>query len=160
MWYKIFIEDEFIRYFGDEKNTFSITENGQTVLAPTFSRFADIVTGVTYAWALPDIRDSSIEHMKKMPDIFRGFAFCRENQSLREETYLAKIWHSIPNEPNGSRYDVPLENLNAEQCAVLLMYPFYSRMGGSFELTFQKDGRLKKYLFALKEKAEEMQKNA
>jgi hypothetical protein len=32
------------------------------------------------------------------------------------------------------------------------MYPFFSRMGGSFEKEFQESGGLKKYLLALKSK--------
>ena len=88
------------------------------------------------------------------PDVLRGHAFYKENQPSQDESYLAMIWHSIPTDQNTSCYDVDLEKLDAEQCAVLLMYPFFSRMGGSFEISFQEDGRLKKYLLALKEKSE------
>ena len=155
MWYKIFVEDEFINYFSDESNTFTITENGQTILAPLFSRFADIVTGVTYACTLSNIKQSNIDHLKKNePNIFRGYAFYKENQPLQDEMYLSKIWRSIPIGQNQSHYDVDLEKLNAEQCAVLLMYPFWSRMGGRFVISFQEDGRLKKYLLALKQKVD------
>ena len=155
MWYNILIEDEFIDYFSDESNTFTITENGQTVLAPIFARFADIVRGVTDAWTLSNIPNVNINPLREnYPDAFRGYVFCKENQTSPDERYLAKIWHSVPNSENESRYDVDLEKLNAEQCAVLLMYPFYSRMNGSFEISFQEDGRLKKYLLALKKKAD------
>lgn len=153
MWYKIFIEDEFINYFSDENNTFTIIENGQKVLAPTFARFADIVAGVTYAWVLSNTPKANMDNLREnYPDVFRGYAFCRENQPLKDEMYLSKIWHSIPTAQNESRYEVDLEKLNAEQCAVSLMYPFWSRMGGSFEISFQEDGRLKKHLLALKRK--------
>ena len=155
MWYKILIEDEFINYFSDESNTFTISENGQTVLAPIFARFADIVRGVTDAWTLSNIPNVNINPLRKIcPDVFRGYVFCKENQGAQDEMYLTKIWQSIPIDQNQSHYDVDLDKLNAEQCAVLLMYPFYSRMGGSFEISFQEDGRLKKYLLALKKKAD------
>ena len=155
MWYDILIDNEFIEYFSNESNTFTIIENGQKLLAPTFSRFADIVTGLTYACTLSNIKQSSMDYLRqKEPDVFRGYAFYKENQPSQDESYLAMIWQSIPTDQNTSRYDVDLEKLDAEQCAVLLMYPFFSRMGGSFEISFQEDGRLKKYLLALKEKSE------
>ena len=155
MWYDILIDNEFIEYFSDESNTFTIIENDQKLLAPTFSRFADIVTGLTYACTLSNIKQSGMDCLKQNePDVFRGYAFYKENQPSQHESYLAMIWQSIPTNQNTSHYDVDLENLNAEQCAVLLMYPFFSRMDGSFEISFQKDGLLKKYLLALKEKSE------
>ena len=155
MWYDILIDNEFIEYFSNESNTFTIIENGQKLLAPTFSRFYDIVTGLTYACTLSNIKQSGMDCLKQNePDVFRGYAFYKENQPSQDESYLAMIWQSIPTDQNTSRYDVDLEKLDAEQCAVLLMYPFFSRMGGSFEISFQEDGRLKKYLLALKEKSE------
>ncbi len=159
MWYKIFIEDEFINYFSDEYNTFTITENGKQVLAPTFFRFARIVRGVTAGWAHSDIAlpEDYMNYMQENePDLFRGYTFCKENKTSNDRQYLSKIWSSIPRDQNESPYDVDLEKLNAEQCAVLLMYPFWSRMDGHFEISFQEAGRLKKYLLALKKKADEI----
>ena len=154
MWYDILIDNEFVEYFSNESNTFTTIKNGEKVLAPTFARFANIVAGVTYAWDFADIPNVILDHLKENePDVFCGYVFCKENQASPDEMYLSKIWNSIPNSENESRYDVDLENLNAEQCAVLLMYPFFSRMGGSFEISFQEDGRLKKYLLALKKKS-------
>ena len=155
MWYDILIDNEFIEYFSNESNTFTVVENDQKVLAPTFSRFAHIVLGLTYACTLPNVRQSAMDHLKQNePDIFRGYTFYNENRPSQDERYLTTIWQSIPTGQNKSCYDVALKKLNAEQCAVLLMYPFWSRMGGSFEISFQEDGRLKKYLLALKKKAD------
>ena len=157
MWYKIFVEDEFINYFSDESNTFTIIKDGEKVLAPTFARFADIVIGVTHACAVPTYPQYGLDRLKeKEPDIFRGFAFYREHQPSKDPEYLAKIWRSIPRDVNTLRNGVDLEKLNAEQCAVKLMYPFWSRMGGSFEIEFQESGNLKKYLLALKNKIDNM----
>ena len=156
MWYDIFIEDEFINYFSDENNTFTTTENGKQVLAPTFFKFASIVRGVTDGWFHSDIvfPEDYMNYMQENePDLFRGYTFCKENKTSNDRHYLPKIWQSVPREQNESPYNVDLEKLNAEQCAVLLMYPFWSRMDGSFEISFQENGRLKKYLLALKKKA-------
>ena len=65
---------------------------------------------------------------------------------------LSNIWQTIPKGENRGHYEALPESLTAEQIAVLIMYPFWSRMGGSFETTFLDDGRLKKYLLALKKK--------
>ena len=160
MWYDILIDTEFIEYFSNESNTFTIIENDQKLLAPTFSRFADIVTGLTFACTLSNVEQSGMDWFKQNePDIFRGYAFYKENQPSHDEKYLAMIWQSIPTDQNTSPYYVDLEKLNAEQCALLLMYPFFSRMDGSFEISFQEDGRLKKYLLALKEKSEKARKD-
>ena len=154
-WYEILIDDEFVDYFSNDDNIFFVLENGNRVLAPTFSRYMDIVIGVIYAWTLPWVSVSkAAESMTKNPDIFRGFAFCREHQEFQDETHLSKLWNSIPVKTYESRYDIDIEALSAEQCAVLIIYPFCTRMGGSFEQPFQEDGRLKKYLLALKEKVE------
>ena len=153
MWHKIFIEDKFINYFDNESNIFTVTKNDRKVLAPTFSEFADIVNGVTLAWTMPWLPISEIEKMaSENPGILRGFTFCTENKSSQNDRYLPELWCAIPVGQNESPYDVDTESLNAEQCAVLLMYPFWSRMGGSFEISFQEDGLLKKYLLALKKK--------
>lgn len=157
MWYEILIEDEFIDYFGNDDNIFYIIENEKKVLAPTFSRFADIVHGLTYAWSFPQLLISEMsEFQEECPDFYRAFVFCKKNQPSFDERHLNKIWKSIPVGFDFSHYRVDLNKLNAEQCAVLLMYPFWSRMGGSFEISFQEDGRLKKYILALKEKHNEL----
>ena len=60
------------------------------------------------------------------------------------------VWQSI----GSDRYAVDTELLTAEQCALLIMYPFWSRMDGSFEEHFYNSGRLKKYICALKDKCD------
>lgn len=157
MWYKILVEDEFIEYFSDENNIFTVLKDGEKEMAPMFARFRDAVTGVTYAFSLPELKQSSIDHLREdEPDIYRGFAFCREHQSKvqKDSRYLAKILHSIPTDLKALKKEDKLERLSAEQCAVSLMYPFWSRMGGSFEIEFQENGGLKKYLLALKKKVD------
>ena len=64
------------------------------------------------------------------------------------------IWNSIWSQSNARTYDLDTELLSAEQCALLIMYPFWSRMDGSFEEHFYNSGRLKKYLCALKNKCD------
>ena len=159
MWYNIFIEDEFVNYFSDESNTFTTIENGKQVLAPTFFRFSRIVRGVTAGWTQSQIALPAeyMDYMEKNePDLFRGYTFCIANKTSNDRRYLSNIWISVPREQGESPYDVDLAKLDAEQCAVLIMYPFWSRMDGSFETSFQEAGHLKKYLLALKNKVDEI----
>lgn len=67
-----------------------------------------------------------------------GFSECAEKLRLLSGT---EGWYSI--EP---------DQLSVDDVAVLVLYPFWSRMGGSFEEQFALDGRLGKYLRILKEK--------
>lgn len=47
---------------------------------------------------------------------------------------------------------VPIDQLSPQQLASKIIYPFCSRMDGSFEDEFAQSGELKTYLLALKEK--------
>lgn len=73
--------------------------------------------------------------------------FVKSEILSNEKNKLAVIWNTIPHETS-----YQLENLTAEQIAVLLMHPFWSRMGGSYEIESFNSGELKRRIFALKEK--------
>ena len=152
MWYEMLIKDEFIEYFSNDNNVFYTVENGKDILAPTFLRFSNIIAGIVTAWTFNDLPTEKLIGglRSEYTDIIASISFCK-TQIENEKRTLASIWHSIPHKL--SPYDADINDLNAEQCAVSLIYPFLSGMGGSFELQFQQDGRLKKYLLALKEKS-------
>lgn len=159
MWYKVFIDDDFLNYFSNDDNVFYTVEGDEEILAHMFSRFRDVLEGATYAWTLPNI---SLAHAREAmenasEDLVRSFIYCRENFPKNRTENIYDILNSIPIDSGESRYDTDVEKLSAEQCAVLLMYPFWSGMGGSFETYFQEDGRLKKYLLALKKKVDELE---
>ena len=46
---------------------------------------------------------------------------------------------------------LPIEQLSPQQLAAKIIYPFCSRMGGSFEVEFAKTGQLKEHLLALEQ---------
>ena len=159
MWYDILVKDEFINYFCDDNNVFFTIENGEEILAPTFLRFRKIVGGVSRAFTYQErIIDFSqvLEDIGEY-DMLEGFNFCTEqiaHLGLGRD-YLIDLWHSIQTTPECSKYDVPTEEISAEQCAVLIMYQFWGRMGVRTETLFQESGELKRYLLALKQKVEE-----
>ena len=51
-----------------------------------------------------------------------------------------------------NKYSIEAEELTLKCVIVMTLYPFWSRMGGSFEKKFAIDGRLGKYLRILQEK--------
>ena len=89
-------------------------------------------------------QEISMQMLKMYKRIVRDVTF----STSREMQFT--VWQSI----GSDRYAVDTELLTAEQCALLIMYPFWSRMGGSFEEHFYNSGRLKKYLCALKNKCD------
>lgn len=128
-----------------------------------FLQYRRIISGITFAWNCNTYLNMGLqvdinkekERMKKAPaDISYGF-FCCVNGGMEKGVKLADYWQSIIYDPNKSRYSVDVELLSCEQIAILIIYPFWSRMGGSFETRFLDDGRLLKYMKALKKKVEE-----
>jgi hypothetical protein len=151
MWYEILVKNNFADYF---MNSDSNAQDESTTLQ-MLDGYADIVSGVTISWMFFDKRDPDFvsgiisnedQHIKL------AFEFCHSRLDSTTTTNLGEVWSSIPVNPDQSCYDIDTNLLNAEQCAVLIMYPFWSRMGGSFEKEFAIDGRLKKYLCALNNK--------
>lgn len=151
-WYEVLIRDEFVDYFCNEENTFYKVIDGKEILEPKFEKFKDIISGITYAAGLGEVQFFIHDHMiETKPNIYLGYSYWTHYKILREGS-LTKIWQTIPKGKNKGHYETDPELLTAEQIAVLIMYPFWSRMGGSFETTFLDNGRLKKYLLALKKK--------
>ena len=150
MWYDILVKNKYAEYFINSNGT----EDAETT-AKMIRGLAGIVSGATTSWAFCDRRYADFvavatENMDA--DERLAFEFCHSNLDSTAITSLSDVWQSIPTEDGQFKYDVDVALLSAEQCAVLIMYPFWSRMGGSFEEQFAADGRLKKYLHALNKK--------
>ena len=147
MWYDILVKNKYAEYFINSNGT----EDAEAT-AKMLRGLAGVVSGATTSWAFCDRRDADFvavatEYMDA--DEKLAFEFCHSNLGSTSTTSLSDVWQSIPTEDDQSKYDVDIELLSVEQCAVLIMYPFWSRMGGSFEEQFAADGRLRKYLRAL-----------
>ena len=154
-WYDLLITDEFINYFSNDNSIYysDFKSKSEYTPQPLFRKFWDPVTGITYAFQRFDISDKSLLIIKeKTPDVYDAYINCRERMPFASS--LMDFWHSIKTEADGSRYDVDVKTLCAEQIAVLILYPFWNRMGGSWEIDFLDSGLLKQYLLALKEKSE------
>lgn len=151
-WYEVLIRDEFIDYFSNENNVFYKTVGESKILEPQFEKYKAIIICITKAAEFGKEPSEFYERvMKNKPYLNLEYSYWTDYKSPRVGS-LSKIWQTIPKGEHRGHYETSPENLTAEQIAVLIMYPFWSRMGGSFETIFLDDGRLKKYLLALKRK--------
>ena len=140
VWYDLLITDEFLDFFEQR--------NGNYAAYSTFQKFSDTVQGITLAFG--GYPDSAEKHLETETDVYNAYKNCKG--LLVEGVTLAEIWRSIPLGDNKSPYQVSVDVLTAEQIAVLILYPFWKRMGGSFETDFAESGKLKQYLHELVKK--------
>ena len=154
-WYDLLITDEFIDYFSNDNSIYytDFKNRVEYTPQPIFKKFIDTVIGITYVSAKFDddfMQHSSVKQAE--PDIYSAYTLCK--QSVSHDFNLSDIWQSMKLEETiFSPYEIEIETLNAEQLAHLIIYPFWNRTGGSWEIEFLESGRLKKYLLELKKKA-------
>ena len=152
-WYDLLITDEFIDYFCNGSNIYytDFKNKWEYIPQPLFKKFADTVDGITFAFAR--YGNPPEWFLLRNENIYNAYINCQK--LMPPIITLADIWQSIEVEKNCSQYQADVKDLNAEQIAVLILYPFWSRMDGSWEIDFLDSGKLKKYLLALKEKSEQ-----
>ena len=155
-WYDLLITDEFIDYFCGEHNIYytDFKNNWEYIPQPLFKKFIETVTGITFAFGrFCDNPESLLSMGKKYPDIYNAYINCQK--LMPPIVTLLDIWQSIEPKDNNSLYQEDVNRLNAEQIAVLILYPFWNRMGSSWEIDFLDSGMLKHYLIELKKKSKQ-----
>lgn len=148
-WYAILLQDRFISCFSDETvyactsgQNFEVCESRRKELGVLVE---DMMLACLWNTSrMENVPDDVLEHLKKRA----GFCHYLET-APNEPDYFNKVWKTIDRP-----YEDDPELLTGEQLAVLVMMPFSSRMGGSFEEYFIRDGRMGRYLQALKRKTE------
>lgn len=147
-WYEILIQDKFVDFFKNHNTEVLASANGKDAAHPLFEEFRGIVLGMTMACSLGDQNRKQISESlaKTSPHEAVGYDHFLDTCPNGERRF-ADIWNSMQDP-----YETDVESLSAEQIAVLILYPFWSRMGGNFEEEFAKDGRLGRYLCLLKKK--------
>ena len=148
MWYELLIDNEYADYLMNEQEIGGDAERAAWAL----DGLDIIISALTYVWTFDDFSPSQIEAIRESlnkwdANALRAFDYGRARKHLSKAKQLGEITRSAR--------DLDLEEMSAEQCAVWLMYPFWERMGGSFEKEFHKSGNLKKGLSALKRKCAE-----
>lgn len=155
-WYDLLVTDEFVDYFSNDNNVYYeyIDDKGKYKPQPLFEKFIGLVNEITLAFTLHDLSPKALCRVKDLYPI----AYMIYAERLTPSDNLSEIYRSIKTEKNQSMYQVDVDTLNAEQIAMMILYPFWSRMGGSFEIDFLESGDLKKYLLELKKRAGERDK--
>lgn len=162
-WYETLIKKEFIDYFSNEENSFYTVMDDQVIKDSIFNYFSDVVSGITMA--LNSVRYSCVDRYSNdsltniPPYMYFGYRTAYDGL-LREQKNHENILRLQPGSSITSLYELDPMSLSADKLAILILYPFWSRMGASNEIGFLESGRLKKYLLALKAKhLEETQEN-
>jgi hypothetical protein len=155
MWYEILTENEFAEYFINTDPTLQDEEEKQKA-DEMLDGLRKIVRGVSTAWAhyyspRKDVLRQGLKYYSQFA--VNSFDFCYRQIHLSKAINLPEIWHSISNNQGESKYSIELSQLTAEQCAILIIYQFWGRMGVSTLKYFYESGGLKKYLTALKNKS-------
>lgn len=154
-WYEVLIREEFIDYFSDENNKFYFVVDGEEIKEPLFENFGYVISGIVAAsFAATAKRIDRYFHDEfyyMHPYFYFGYRAAYEG-FVHEQKDLNKVLELEPGSSITSLYKLDPMSLSADKIAKLLMYPFWSRMGGSYEINFLKSGNLKKYLLALKKK--------
>ena len=158
MWYEILTDNEFAEYFINSDP--SVQDSAEKQKADEMlDGLRKIVRGVSHAWSCyyrPTFKDhkwvyrDGLKYFSQLA--LDTFNLCCSQIPLSKAKSLPEIWHSIPNNPGESKYSIDVSQLTAEQCAMLIIYQFWARMGVSTLKGFQESGGLKKYLIALKNK--------
>lgn len=155
-WYEILIKKEFVDYFSNEENNFYKVIDDKIIKDTMFQNFSDVVNGITMAnnhmqCSCADRYSEEHNLLRIPPHMYLGFRLAYDGL-LREQKTFKKILNLQIGSSITSLYKLDPMSLSADKIAILILYPFWSRMGGSFETTFLDDGRLRKYLLALKKK--------
>lgn len=154
-WYDLLITNEFLDYFNNEGNAFYKAKNDgrEYIPEPLFKKFADTVSGITYAFSrFTDYPELLLTMKEVEPEMHYAYINCKK--LLPPVITLVDIWKSIDLKGHLTPYKIDVKTLNAQQIAVLILYPFWNRMGGSWEIEFLESGMLKRYLFELKAKSQ------
>jgi len=145
-WYEILIQDKFVDFFKPHNMEVFRTTNGKGIFHPVFEEFRGIVLGMTSACSVGDWNRKEIGESLARSNPHEAVGYnhfldtCPGGQGR-----FAEVWQTIQDP-----YETDVESLSAEQVAVLILYPFWSRIGGNFEIEFAQDGRLGMYLRTLK----------
>lgn len=149
-WYSELLKKEFVDYFSDEDSIyFTVTAKGK-IYNDIYDRFKKTVDWLLcfanydndccFEDTLYYMIDDKEDDIYKLAEAF----FKREKRPD-----FKRIYHSIQD----NVFNCDIESLSTDQLAVGLIFPFASRMGGSFEDDFAESGRLREFVLTLYNKS-------
>ena len=146
-WFSELLNKEFIDYFKNEESVyFTVTDKGK-VYHEVFRKFSDVIHDLFMLLIANQVDDEHYNKYKEMePELYEtSGGFVKEKRNLNWGEFYKSIGDNV--------FDCDIASLSADQLAAGLMYPFASRMGGSFEDKFAESGRLREFVLALNDKA-------
>ena len=150
-WYDVLIQEPYFSYINSDPDFKADAEDVDSI----FSRYFRIVDGIWLGNLVRHLLEKTmpVSEVTSNEDEIKGY-LCFV-QSDDEDSRIFEIVKSIRELNNPGWYQIDTEILSPEQIAFLIIYPFASRMGGSFEVEFAMRGDLKKYINELKKKVSE-----
>lgn len=147
-WYSALITKEYTDYFASEDSVyFSVSSKGK-IYNETYVKFRETVQNMISFFCCDRFEDSVYYKIKDTQSYLYKLAESFYEDKNRPD--FKAVYHSI----QGNVFDCDTERLSAEQLAVGLIFPFASRMDGSFEDIFAESGRLRQFVLTLREKSE------
>lgn len=146
-WYSGLITEEFVQYFKNEDAIYFTVNSKGRLYNDIYLKFNSTVQHFI-AFINSDKFEENLYYGIKdeYPDLHK-LAESFYNDKNRPD--FNEVYHSI----KGNVFDCDLDSLSADQLAVGLIFPFASRMGGSFEDEFAESGRLRQFVLALYDKS-------
>ena len=150
-WYSGLLTKEFIDYFSDENSIYFTVNSSGKIYNDTFNKFRDAVLYLTAFSQWENFEDSLYYHIKDKDEEFFLYLSELADPFFGDERRpdFTEVYHSI----KGNMFECNIDELTADQLAVGMMFPFWSRMGGSFEDKFAESGRLRQFIIALYNKS-------
>lgn len=142
-WFSELLKTEFIDYFKNKESVYFTVTNQSKIYHETFKKFRDVINDLFILFIANDVDDEHYNEFKKRnPELYEiSHGFFKEKRNFN----FSKIYKSI----GKNVFDCDITSLSVDQLAAGLMFPFMSRMGGSFEDSFAESGRLREFILAL-----------
>lgn len=148
MWYDILIQEPYFSYINSDPDFKADAEDVDSL----FSQYCRIVDGIWLGNLVRHVLEKTVPVSEVTSEEDESKGYLCFVQSDEEDICIFEIAKSIREIKSPGWYEIDTEILSPAQIAFLIIYPFASRMGGSFEVEFAMRGDLKKYVNELKKK--------
>ncbi len=147
-WFSPLITKKYVNYFADENTLYYEEDGGKRKYDEMFLQFKKTVDSLFLAEIAAPIPCHWTEIFKNEDE----FTYKTIEMFFRDKRRIvfSEIFKSI----NESLWTVNVQTLSCDQLAVGILYPFTSRMGGSFEDDFAAKGRLRTFVMTLDAKVQ------
>ena len=146
-WYGGLITEEFVKYFRDEDAIYFTVSSKGRLYNDIYLKFNNTVQHFLTFFIFDKWEESAYYKIEDKESYLYKLAESFYKHEKRPD--FKEVYHSI----KGNVFHCDLEVLSADQLAVGLLFPFASRMGGSFEDDFAESGRLRQFVLALYNKS-------